>query len=334
VRKKKPHQRPSRRRSVAMSDRAPSCPICGWARSALLRGPKGEWRYFRCSGCQHVWLVPTPDAAALRKHYNSAYQVPKAAYFQTVNREFPKLRRTLEPLSGGRKMLEIGCSYGGMLSRFAAAGWEVDGVELDERAVRVANNELGLHVEWGTLREVADKLVPPYDVITAFHVIEHVPDPAAFLSQIRALSTPDGLLLLRLPNASSAAAQLTRGWWEWFIAPEHVNVFSPKSISLLLHKSGFTVISQRSRRGDSNRLLFEAVKTVGRIGYRLFARDATPAHSHSKERSGSTPSSTAPYRAARSVLNVAGAPLDWAISLADRVGFRSMPELMIVARRS
>ena len=244
------------------------------------------------------------------------------------------MQRVLEPLIGGRKMLEIGCSYGGMLARFAAAGWNVDGVELDQRAVDVANMELGLHVEAGTLREVADRLTPPYHVITAFHVVEHVPDPAAFLSQIRALLAPEGILLLRLPNASSVAAHLTKGWWEWFIAPEHLNVFSPKSISLLLRRNGFAVISLRSRRGDANRLLFEAVKTIGRMGYRLLrgrrgARDASPT-----QRRGLTPSSTAPFRVARAALNVAGAPIDWVISLTDRVGLRSMPELMIVARRS
>jgi SAM-dependent methyltransferase len=251
-----------------------------------------------------------------------------------VNREFPALQRALEPLMRGRAMLEIGCSYGGMLARFAAAGWKVDGVELDQRAVDVATLELGLHVEAGTLREVADKLTPPYDVITAFHVIEHVPDPAAFLSQIRALLGPGGILLLRLPNASSVAAHLTKGWWEWFIAPEHLNVFSPKSISLLLHQKGFTIISERSRRGDGNRLLFEAAKTVGRIGYRFLRGRASRAASDSMPRPGSTPSSTAPFRVARAALNIAGAPIDWAISLADRAGLRSMPELMIVARRS
>jgi 2-polyprenyl-3-methyl-5-hydroxy-6-metoxy-1,4-benzoquinol methylase len=277
--------------------------------------------------------VPRPNAQELKKHYNSAYQVPREAYFHTVNKEFPALRRTLEQLTKGRKMLEIGCSYGGMLARFGAVGWKVDGVELDQRAVDIARKSLGLTVQSGTLREVADKLSPPYDVITAYHVIEHVPDPAAFLSQIRALSAVDGVLVLRLPNASSVAARLTKGWWEWFIAPEHVNVFSPKSISMLLKQKGFTVMSQESRRGDGNRLLFEAVKTVGRIGYRPFRRPSS-ARSRSTQPPAPTPSSTAPYRAVRDALNTIGAPVDWAISLADRIGLRSMPELMIVARRS
>ena len=331
---KKSRKRTARRRSVATGERALACPICRSTRSAPLRGPQQEWRYFRCSDCQHAWLVPTPNAQALKKHYNSAYQVPREAYFHTVNADFPALQGTLEQLTPGRKMLEIGCSYGGMLARFAAVGWKVDGVELDQRAVEFAKRSLGLTVQAGTLREVADKLSPPYDVITAYHVIEHVPDPAAFLSQIRDLSATDGILVLRLPNASSVAARLTRGWWEWFIAPEHVNVFSPKSISLLLKEKGFTVMSQKSRRGDGNRLLFEAVKTVGRIGYRSLreARNSTP--SRSQQPHASTPSSTATYRAIRATLNTVGAPVDWAIALADQVGLRFMPELMIIARRS
>ena len=251
-----------------------------------------------------------------------------------MNQEFPALRHALEQLTPGRKMLEIGCSYGGMLARFAAVGWKVDGVELDQRAVEIARKSLGLTVQAGTLREVADKLSPPYDVITAYHVIEHVPDPAAFLSQIRAVSASDGILVLRLPNASSLAARLTGGWWEWFIAPEHINVFSSKSISLLLNEKGFTVISQKSRRGDGNRLLFEAVKTVGRIGYRSIRGGTSRVASPSQQAKLSTPSNTASYRAIRAALNTIGAPVDWAVALADRVGLRTMPELMIIARRS
>jgi len=335
--RKKGRERPSARKrspgqpKVRANQRIPACPICASVHSAPLSGPQQEWRYLSCADCGHAWLVPTPDPQALQKHYNSEYQVPRAAYFRTVNREFPSLRRKVERLTAGRRMLEIGCSYGGMLARFAGVGWKVEGVELDHRAVEVASKELSLHVEEGTIKEAAVKLSPPYDVISAYHVIEHVPDPAAFLSQIRGLSTTDGILVLRLPNASSAVAQLTRGWWEWFIAPEHVNVFSPRSITLLLQQEGFAVISQTSRRGDGNRLLFEAVKTVGRMGYRsLVRRNANNVRAHSRR--STSPSDSRVFRAARGALNVLGAPLDWAIALADQVGRRSMPELVIVAR--
>jgi 2-polyprenyl-3-methyl-5-hydroxy-6-metoxy-1,4-benzoquinol methylase len=337
-RKNNRQQTSTRKRSpgrpkVRANPKSLACPICASVRSAPLGGPQNEWRYLQCTDCRHAWLVPTPDEQALRTHYNSAYQVPRAAYFGTVNREFPALRRKVERLTAGRKMLEIGCSYGGMLARFAGVGWKVEGVELDHRAVEVASNELSLHVEAGTIEDVAVKLSPPYDVITAYHVIEHVTDPAAFLSQIRTLLTADGILVLRLPNGSSAVAQLTRGWWEWFIAPEHVNVFSPRSISTLLQQEGFTVISQTSRRGDGNRLLFEAAKTVGRWGYRsLVRRNADDAHLRSKR--STSPSDTSAYQVVRGALNVLGAPLDWAIGLADRVGLRSMPEMIIFTRRA
>jgi SAM-dependent methyltransferase len=334
VTKKRSRKRTSSRRRSVPTESAITCPICRSVSSSALWGPQNEWRYFRCSNCRHVWLVPTPNAAELKKHYNSAYKVPREAYFHTVNLEFPALRRSLEELTTGRKMLEIGCSYGGMLARFAAVGWKVDGVELDRRAVETARKSLGLTVQAGTVREVADNLSPPYDVITAYHVIEHVPDPATFLSQIHPMLASNGILLLRLPNASSLAARLTAGWWEWFIGPEHINVFSAKSISMLLVEKGFNVISQKSRRGDGNRLLFEAVKTVGRIGYGSFRGPASGSRSRVNERGGATPSATATYRAVRSALNTIGAPIDWAISFADRVGVRSMPELMIIARRS
>ncbi len=306
---------------------AGTCPVCGSRNEKTLSGPRGASRYHRCRSCGHAWLFPVPSANELASYYNSVYAVPEAAHFETAEREFPIVSAAIGQHPASGKMLEIGCSYGAMLAKFAAAGWVVEGVELDTRAVQAARTRPGMRVHHGGLEETLDSLSPPYDVIAAYHVVEHLPDPVRFLEQVRTLCAQNGILVLRLPNGSSIGARAASGWWEWFLIPEHIHIFSTRSISLLLERTGFAVRSSTSRRGDANTLLFEMVSAAGKIAWhagRRAGEDPTRRH-------GFRPSETKLYFTIRSALNAMGAPLDLVTGFANRFGLRPLPELMLTA---
>src|SRR5690242_15214196 len=146
---------------VATAER---CPACRSENVVDVAGPQRRWRYRRCASCGHRWLRPMPTEAELTSYYNSSYAVPQERYRARVDEEFPVLERLLRRAGAQpARMLEIGCSYGDMLARFAAAGWEVEGVELDARAAAYARNTLGLIVHHGTLDGVRTLLRPPYN---------------------------------------------------------------------------------------------------------------------------------------------------------------------------
>src|SRR5689334_22372097 len=147
------------------------CPICGVGNLRAVSSQPAKWSYERCDGCGHLCLSPMPSDLELREYYNNAYQVRPDWHELASAREYLPVSRALKPRQAGT-MLEIGCSYGGMLARFRTAGWDVEGVELDDRAAQFAREHHGLLVRTGTLESVRPLLREQYDVVTLYHVIE------------------------------------------------------------------------------------------------------------------------------------------------------------------
>jgi 2-polyprenyl-3-methyl-5-hydroxy-6-metoxy-1,4-benzoquinol methylase len=306
------------------------CPVCGSEKQVILNGPRSAHRYIRCSTCSHARLFPLPTSRELAAYYNNTYQVPEASHFATAEREFQAIASIVSPkFHVGAKLLEIGCSYGGMLAKFAARGWNVEGIELDGRAAAIARERLGLLVHEGDVERVRTSLSPPYDVVTAYHVIEHIIQPEEFLERVHDLCAPDGLIVLRLPNGSSLGARATRGWWEWSLIPEHVHLFSARSISLLLAKTGFQIQKMISRRGDANTLLFELANAVGKKIWhaRRHGNAQGPPSAFPRLR----PSETKLFDYARRALNFAGLPIDALVGIGSFGETYPLPELLVSA---
>jgi cyclopropane fatty-acyl-phospholipid synthase-like methyltransferase len=219
----------------------------------------------RCSGCGTVSLNPIPDEEALRAYYNETYVVPPEAYARGAAANAPVILRELTrsfPSNG--RLLEIGCSYGLFLRAASQEGWDVTGIELDAAAASYGKEHLGLKILPGTLESEIPRLDPPYDVIAAFHVIEHVQDPIGFLKLCRQLLKAKGVLILKTPNVASWIAGTTGPYWQWLSPPAHIHLFSPQSLELALGKCGFEVNKIWSQRGDAHNNLFELAAAFGR----------------------------------------------------------------------
>ena len=278
-----------------------------------------------------------PTEGELTAYYNSSYTVAHAPYRARVEEEFPYLQKLVNR-AGTRpgRMLEIGCSYGNMLARFASAGWEVEGVEVDARTAVHARDVLGLAIHQGSLEDVRAALRPPYDVVTMFHVIEHVRCITSLVDGLAALMPPGGLLVLKTPNATSLMSRILRGWWEWSAVPEHVHLFTSTSLRTVLVGAGFTTELVITRRGDARGTLHElmrgGVRRLDRtppLGERLF---------EAADQNATMPppiSRSARYATLARVLDGAGWPLDWILDASSRASEASLlPELLVVARRS
>ncbi len=307
----------------------PACPICEAGETVPVAGPQTRWRYLRCRGCEHHWLHPAPTQAELTEYYNTAYAVPRAAYLKGVQHEAPIMQRlvaTVRPTPG--RMLEIGCSYGAMLVAFRDAGWDVAGVELDRRAADYARQTYALRVSTGSLESSTADLRPPYDVITMYHVLEHILDPLAFCVRLRTLTGEGGALVLKTPNNRAVVARLTAGWWQWAADPEHVHLFSPTSLEITLARAGFTVRSQRTRRGDAVPSAFELTRALAK-------RMLVPGRRHAPDSPTTLPAR--PFRtqwwyiAGERMLRVVTAPANLLFAGAAKLGMLAEPELLVVA---
>ncbi len=141
-------------------------------------------------------------------------------------------------------LLEIGCGEGFFLEQARNFGYNVMGIEPNEKTSMYAREHLGIDVQTATLAEaeIGDESV---DIVVMFHAIEHFLDPNFEISKIRDLLKRNGLLVIETPNINSLPCKLLRNKWRQFI-PDHYWFFSEKTISFLLNKHGFKVLQIKS----------------------------------------------------------------------------------------
>lgn len=194
----------------------------------------------RCGLCAGVWLDPDFTPAALTRFYEQDYRRlfpaeavrPGDTAFITALRLPEIAERRLTPLlSGlrhGARVLEVGSGFGATLARLAALR-----PDLVLHAIEPDATHRTLALDGAAVRFVADvAAAAPYDLILAFHVLEHLPDPAAALADWRDALAPGGRIALEVPDI---AAQWT-GWQE--VHPAHLSYFTGPSLDRLLARTG------------------------------------------------------------------------------------------------
>ena len=241
---------------------AARCSICSEAMENLW--PSNNHCYFRCPKCEFVSVAPVPGTDVLRDYYAKAYIVDFEGYRGNIRRHGLNDIKLLEDIAGPGRLLEIGSSWGLFLEAARRRGWQVRGIEISDTAAKWAKEKLRLEVDCGTIEDFVSRADATFDVVVAWHVIEHVQNPIAFLRIVRESLRPGGVLALRTPNIRSLPARIN-GWaWQWVGAPAHLSLFSTKALTLAAEKTGFSVLRSSTRRGDAHNLLFEILRGSAR----------------------------------------------------------------------
>jgi 2-polyprenyl-3-methyl-5-hydroxy-6-metoxy-1,4-benzoquinol methylase len=207
-----------------------------------------------CLACERGLLDPVPPANGLLAAYDEAYYGRGARKFvEPIQAGIGWFRRGrarhalrfLKPASAGsRRALDIGCGDGEFLGVLQQLGWECHGTELTEVTARRASEVGGLRLRTGTL--ASDAYEPGhFDVVSLWHVLEHLPDPDRTLRDCARWLRDDGLLLLAVPNLDSWQARLFRGAWFHLDPPFHLHHFAPRSLARALAGAGFEVVETR-----------------------------------------------------------------------------------------
>ena len=118
-------------------------------------------------------------------------------------------------------------------------GWHVRALEPDDTAREIASSKLGIRVE--PLTALLQQLPHSFDVITLWHVLEHVHDLNGYLKAFASILKPDGTLLVAVPNHLSADAKKYGAKWAAFDVPRHLWHFTPLSMEKLFAKHGFSI---------------------------------------------------------------------------------------------
>jgi 2-polyprenyl-3-methyl-5-hydroxy-6-metoxy-1,4-benzoquinol methylase len=199
----------------------------------------------RCLACGFVYQNPQPDPESVLAAYQS---VEDARYLEEREGRVHTFRRSLsevEELAAPGRLLDVGCHLGVFVEVSRDRGWDATGVDPSRWAVETARAR-GLSVFRGT---AASPLFEPasYDVVTLWDVIEHLPDPAQELRQMRRLLRPGGLLALSTMDVDAPIARLMGRHWPWYMQM-HLYYFSQRTLRDIVERAGFRVLDVRRHR--------------------------------------------------------------------------------------
>jgi SAM-dependent methyltransferase len=227
-----------------------TCLICG---SAHIRPAFNlpEFVVATCDHCGHGRTIYKKKPADTQARFQGARWTETREIMESTTSAMAELRyQDLAAFGPGSDVLEVGCGTGEFLAAAKRAGHRVVGLDLSEEAITyVQRRHPDLDVRCCTL-DSQDLAPASFDVVAAFHVVEHVSDPLKLLQQMTRPLKPGGLLYIRVPNLNTWYRRvLGRNWWGFGI--DHASHFTDVSLRLALEQTGLRVVTMRS--GDSDR---------------------------------------------------------------------------------
>ena len=235
------------------------CPMCDCDRASrlfrqtdrLYHTTQKQFWVVRCKQCGLHRLDPQPPLEELRRYYPDAYWfAPDRSSVGRMEEWYRRLvlrghvRFVERALRGSRArgpLLDVGCGGGlfpGMMSR---RGFRVVGLDFSREAAAVAWRGQGVPAAVANL-EQAPFRPGSFACITMSHVLEHLPDPCAYLAAAHRLLQPDGRLVLNVPNAASLQFFLLGRRWNGIDVPRHLFDYRDRDVERLLEMMGFEVV--------------------------------------------------------------------------------------------
>lgn len=256
------------------------------------------WPLARCPRCGVRFTVDVPGDEQLQAIYNRLYSEGSA--YQMHLDEIQRIEDTGRNTAGGHyrsrifldrhrphpgdRLLEIGCGVGTFLMLAQDRGWEVEGIDLSDAAVRASRRVHDLPIRIGSFLDLGFE-ERTYRAIVAWEVLEHVANPRAFLEKARSLLEPDGVLVCSVPNEGKKVPYpAARG--PASVPPVHLNFWDRDALRRFFEVNRFRILrilTQRTMlaiadpRADPLRFArLQAGALIGaREGIHLFAA-ATP----------------------------------------------------------
>lgn len=255
-----------------MYNPASNCYLCGSNEYEVIhRGVRGgeDVNVLKCSNCGLVRLnkfVTDADdkfyeKSGMWKSNNMASNIAQAR----IDAEDDDERRTsfCKNYVKNKKVLDFGCGSGGFINKVKGITHHIAGVELEYDKRDYITNEGTIC--YGNIREIPSE--ERYDIITMFHVLEHLPDPIDILNQLKEHLEDGGKIIIEVPNADDALLSLYdseefANFTYWIC---HLYLYSNKTFADLMKKCGLRIsmIQQIQRYPLSNHLYWLSQKGPG-----------------------------------------------------------------------
>jgi len=217
----------------------------------------------QCEACEFRFTNPRPDEKEIGKYYESEEYISHSGTSRgIVNKLYGMVRNytikqkgklinrlTISSSPAPHHLLDIGCGTGEFLSACKQNGWNVTGIEPSDIARKYAKDNYGIEpFAPEKLFVLSEK---KFNVITLWHVLEHVHQLDKTIEQIKKLLVDDGTLIIAVPNCNSFDAEKYGAQWAAWDVPRHIYHFTKKDIEKLFFRFGFNLQEVLPMKFDS-----------------------------------------------------------------------------------
>ncbi len=235
------------------------CYLCKKAHIRTFNGSvrdKPELRILQCRECGLIFLdsfdhIKSRFYENSRMHQDPLGEKSDYEHEKDENRRFEYCR----PLINGKALLDIGCAHGGFLLKCRPFCQHIAGIDPDLSFQPIySRHDLIVYHEIEAVPSTET-----YDLITIFHVLEHLPDPIDTLTSLIHLLNPGGKILIEVPNSDDALIKLykNKGFLNFFWSC-HLYLFNMKNLKIIVERAGFKIeyTRQIQRYTPSNHLFW------------------------------------------------------------------------------
>ncbi|OGG29103.1 hypothetical protein A2973_00690 [Candidatus Gottesmanbacteria bacterium RIFCSPLOWO2_01_FULL_49_10] len=257
----------------------------------------GKFSVLKCNNCSIAFLNPRPSFRELQKYYPTkryyAYNENKKGFFSFIREYLIKHYYAPTIVSkiisvfisnvpamptwkNSGKILDVGCGTGETLQLLKRLGWDVYGIDIDRRAIKIARQKGLSRVEYGAYQHLSTYPDHFFDAIRLYHVIEHLDNPQECLRIIAQKLKIDGEIIIGTPNVESIVARIFKHYWYNLDSPRHLILFSANTLRKILKKEGYLpnevrFCSAGGMAGSMQYVLFQITgRTINLINNTLF----------------------------------------------------------------
>lgn len=225
-----------------MLERLSKCPLCksghflNNSEVVDFAVSKESFILCKCSNCQLLFTNPRPTPEKIGPYYNfpeyfshedKAKNLTQWIYQQVRNYSISKKVKFIRSLKKKGKLLDYGCGTGEFLNAAQKRGWKVSGIEPSEKARNLANQKLNDKIKENITDLNRDS---SFDVITLFHVLEHIHELRKTTKKLLNNLKSTGYLIIAVPNHESWDGKKYGKYWAGWDVPRHLYHFNSASM--------------------------------------------------------------------------------------------------------
>ena len=221
-----------------------------------------EFEIIECDNCKLLFTNPCPTPDKIGDYYKSedylSHNEEKKGLFARIYNSVKKINiknkfdisvNRQQTTDNSPKLLDIGCGIGDFLLYAKENGCDITGIEPSEDARKIAEKKLNCKIlSPEELETIPDN---SFDIITMWHVLEHVADLKTEIHHLQRILKKDGRLVLALPNYKSYDAEYYKDKWAAYDVPRHLNHFSKTSIKNIFKETNLQLVDIKSLKWDS-----------------------------------------------------------------------------------